>query len=170
MLTEPRRKQTPAYQKRLPGCIGAGCVLCSTLLNIVIETPHTQISRCFWYDGTAQPIVVSGDYMRWLGYFIFAGIKMATDGVLRGLGIMRPFLIARGWNLRIRLSVALILHRVLVLNSSGLLYQQVGLRTFLISYVCLEIIKSIVSGCIFAESFFKHAIEKCFSIGRWVWK
>ena len=36
------------------------------------------------------------------------GIKMATDGVLRGLGIMRPFLIANIVNLAIRLSVALI--------------------------------------------------------------
>ena len=44
-----------------------------------------------------------------LGYFsIFMGIKMATDGVLRGLGIMRPFLIANMVNLAIRLSVALI--------------------------------------------------------------
>ena len=47
--------------------------------------------------------------MRWLGYFfIFMGIKMATDGVLRGLGVMRPFLIANMVNLAIRLSVALI--------------------------------------------------------------
>ena len=36
------------------------------------------------------------------------GIKMATDGVLRGLGIMRPFLVANMVNLAIRLSVALI--------------------------------------------------------------
>ncbi len=42
--------------------------------------------------------------MRWLGYFfIFMGIKMATDGVLRGLGIMRPFLVANMVNLAIRL-------------------------------------------------------------------
>ena len=40
--------------------------------------------------------------------FIFMGIKMATDGVLRGLGIMRPFLIANMVNLAIRLSVAMI--------------------------------------------------------------
>ena len=35
-------------------------------------------------------------------------IKMATDGLLRGLGIMRPFLVANMVNLAIRLSVALI--------------------------------------------------------------
>ena len=52
---------------------------------------------------------VSGDYMKWIGYFfIFMGIKMATDGFLRGLGNMRPFLTANMVNLAIRLSVALI--------------------------------------------------------------
>lgn len=70
----------------------------------------TSISSLFLgKDGTALAYQVSGDYMKWLGYFfIFMGIKMATDGVLRGLGIMRPFLIANMVNLAIRLSVALI--------------------------------------------------------------
>ena len=76
----------------------------------VIETLHTQISSLFLgKDGTALAYQVSGDYMRWIGYFfIIMGIKMATDGVLRGLGVMRPFLIASMVNLAIRLSVALI--------------------------------------------------------------
>ena len=71
---------------------------------------YTQISSLFLgKDGTDLAYQVSGDYMRWLGcFFIFMGIKMATDGVLRGLGIMRPFLIANMVNLAIRLSVALI--------------------------------------------------------------
>ena len=69
--------------------------------------------------------------MRWLGYFfIFMGIKMATDGVLRGLGIMRPFLIANMVNLAIRLSVALICAPRLALTLSGLLCLQAGLPTF----------------------------------------
>lgn len=82
----------------------------AVLAFIVIETLHTQISSLFLgKDGTALAYQVSGGYMRWLGYFfIFMGIKMATDGVLRGLGIMRPFLIANMVNLAIRLSVALI--------------------------------------------------------------
>ena len=66
----------------------------AALAFLVIETLHTQISALFLgKDGTALAYQVSGDYMRWLGYFfIFMGIKMATDGVLRGLGVMRPFL------------------------------------------------------------------------------
>ena len=71
--------------------IPLGLLIFSSILNIVMD---------LW--------MVSGDYMRWLGYFfIFMGIKMATDGVLRGLGIMRPFLIANMVNLAIRLSCLL---------------------------------------------------------------
>ena len=83
----------------------------AVLAFVIIETMHTQISSLFLgKDGTALAYQMSGDYMRWLGYFfIFMGIKMATDGVLRGLGNMRPFLIANMVNLAIRLSVALIL-------------------------------------------------------------
>ena len=64
------------------------------LAFVVIETLHTQIaSLCVGKDGTALAYQVSGDYMRWLGcVFIFVGVEMATEGVLRGLGIMRPFL------------------------------------------------------------------------------
>ena len=76
----------PNASKRLPCGAGAGRVLCRSCL-FVIETLHTQISALFLgKDGTALAYQVSGDYMRWLGYFlIFMGIKMATDGVLRGL-------------------------------------------------------------------------------------
>ena len=51
----------------------------AVLAFIVIETLHTQISSLFLgKDGTALAYQVSGDYMRWLGYFfIFMGIKMA---------------------------------------------------------------------------------------------
>ena len=87
----------------------------AVLAFIIIESLHTQISSLFLgKDGTALAYQVSGNYMRWLGYFFtFMGIKMATDGVLRGLGIMRPFLVANMVNLAIRLSVAFdFLHRV----------------------------------------------------------
>ena len=82
----------------------------AVLAFMIIESLHTQISSLFLgKDGTALAYQVSGNYMRWLGYFFtFMGIKMATDGVLRGLGIMRPFLVANMVNLAIRLSVALI--------------------------------------------------------------
>ncbi len=110
------------------------------LAFIVIETLHTPISSLFLgKDGTAIAYQVSGDYMRWLGYFfIFMGIKMATDGVLRGLGIMRPFLIANMVNLAIRLSVALIFAPRFGIAFVWLAVPAGWLANFLISYIALR--------------------------------
>ena len=77
--------------------------------------------------------------MRWLGFFfIFMGIKMATDGVLRGLGIMRPFLVANMVNLAIRLSVALICAPCFDIAFVWLAVPAGWLANFLISYVALR--------------------------------
>ena len=110
------------------------------LAFLVIETLHTQISSLFLgKDGTALAYQVSGDYMRWIGYFfIFMGIKMATDGVLRGLGIMRPFLIANMANLAIRLAVALIFAPRFGIAFVWLAVPAGWLANFLISYVALR--------------------------------
>ena len=112
----------------------------AVLAFIVIETLHTQISSLFLgKDGTALAYQVSEDYMRWIGYFfIFMGIKMATDGVLRGLGIMRPFLIANMVNLAIRLSVALICAPRLGIVFVWLAVPAGWFANFLISYVALR--------------------------------
>ena len=112
----------------------------AVLAFIVIETLHTQISSLFLgKDGTALAYQVSEGYMRWLGYFfIFMGIKMATDGVLRGLGIMRPFLIANMVNLAIRLSVALICAPRLGIVFVWLAVPAGWFANFLISYVALR--------------------------------
>ena len=115
--------------------------LCFAVLAfIVIETLHTQISALFLgKDGTALAYQVSGDYMRWLGFFfIFMGIKMATDGVLRGLGIMRPFLIANMVNLAIRLSVALVFAPRFGIAFVWLAVPAGWLANFLISYAALR--------------------------------
>lgn len=112
----------------------------AVLAFIVIETLHTQISSLFLgKDGTALAYQVSEGYMRWLGYFfIFMGIKMATDGVLRGLGIMRPFLIANMVNLAIRLSVALICAPRFGIVFVWLAVPAGWFANFLISYAALR--------------------------------
>ena len=115
--------------------------ICFAILAfIIIETLHTQISSLFLgKDGTALAYQVSGDYMRWLGYFfIFMGIKMATDGVIRGLGIMRPFLIANMVNLAVRLSVALIFAPRFGIAFVWLAVPAGWLANFLISYMALR--------------------------------
>ena len=107
---------------------------------LIIETLQTQISSLFLgKDGTALAYQVSGDYMRWLSYFfIFMGIKMATDGVLRGLGIMRPFLVANMVNLAIRLSVALIFAPRFGIAFVWLAVPAGWFANFLISYAALR--------------------------------
>ena len=112
----------------------------AVLAFIIIETLHTQISSLFLgKDGTAFAYQVSGDYMRWLGCFIiFMGIKMATDGVLRGLGIMRPFLLANMVNLAIRLSVALIFAPRFGIAFVWLAVPAGWLANLLISYMALR--------------------------------
>ena len=112
----------------------------AVLAFLVIETLHTPISALFLgKDGTALAYQVAGDYMKWMGYFfIFMGIKMATDGVLRGLGIMRPFLIANMVNLAIRLSVALIFAPRFGIAFVWLAVPAGWLANFLISYRALR--------------------------------
>ena len=107
---------------------------------LIIETLHTEISSLFLgKDGTALAYQVSSDYMRWLGYFfLFMGVKMATDGVLRGLGIMRPFLIANMVNLAIRLSVALSLAPRFGISFVWIAVPAGWLANFLISYYVLK--------------------------------
>ena len=115
--------------------------LCFAILTfVVIETMYTQISSLFLgKDGTDLAYQVSGDYMRWLGcFFIFMGIKMATDGVLRGLGIMRPFLIANIVNLAIRLSVAMIFAPCFGIAFVWLAVPAGWFANFLISYMALR--------------------------------
>jgi len=115
-------------------------VLFALLAFLIIETLHTQIAALFLgKDGTALAYQVSGDYMKWLGYFfIFMGIKMATDGVLRGLGIMKPFLLANMVNLGIRMSVALIFAPRCGIAFVWLAVPAGWLANFLISYTALR--------------------------------
>ena len=112
----------------------------AVLAFIVIEALHTQISSLFLgKDGTTLAYQVSEEYMRWLGYFfIFMGIKMATDGVLRGLGIMCPFLIANMVNLAIRLFVAVVFAPRFSIAFVWLAVPPGWFANFLITYVALR--------------------------------
>lgn len=111
------------------------------LAFVVIETLHTQISALFLgKDGTALAYEVSAGYMKWLGYFfIFMGIKMATDGVLRGLGIKEAVPHRKNMvNLAIRMSVALIFAPRYGIAFVRLAVPAGWLANFLISYAALR--------------------------------
>jgi len=99
----------------------------AVLAFIVIETLHTSISSLFLgKDGTALAYQVSGDYMKWIGYFFVF------------MGIMRPFLFANIVNLAIRLSVALIFAPQWGIAFVWLAVPAGWLANFLISYVVLR--------------------------------
>lgn len=143
----------------------------AVLAFIIIETMHTQISALFLgKDGTELAYQVSGDYMKWLGYFfVFMGIKMATDGVLRGLGNMQPFLIANMVNLAIRLSVALICAPRYGIAFVWLAVPAGWLANFIISYAALR--KSWPKKCFGLEIFTlfcKNGLYSIFPAFRWV--
>ncbi len=58
-------------------------------------------------DGTPLAYEVGSGYLRWLSFFfIMMGVKMATDGVLRGMGWMKTFMIANLANLALRVLIA----------------------------------------------------------------
>lgn len=61
-------------------------------------------------SGTSQAYEVAIGYLRWIGIFSFLlGVKMATDGVLKGVGRMRIFMIANLCNLSVRVIGAMLL-------------------------------------------------------------
>ena len=85
--------------------------ICFAILAfIIIETLHTQISSLFLgKDGTALAYQVSGDYMKWIGYFfILWGLKWQQMECFVDLESCVHFLLLIVVNLAIRLTVALI--------------------------------------------------------------
>lgn len=86
-------------------------VIIAAILCITITLNAYSLSHLFLGDeGTKVAYHASMSYMMWDGYFyIFIGIKMATDGVLRGVGDMKPFMIANVVNLAIRVIGAMTL-------------------------------------------------------------
>ena len=93
--------------KRIREGYKAGLILDAmgaALAFTVIMLCNRQIAGLFLTDkGTDMAYYVSIGYMKWIGYFyIFMGIKMATDGVLRGMGYMNVFMVANLVNLTVR--------------------------------------------------------------------
>lgn len=78
------------------------------LIMIVLESFHTPIIRSFLGEDSSPEALSTGvGYLRFGGFFfILLGLKMSTDGVLRGAGDMKVFTIANLVNLTIRVSFA----------------------------------------------------------------
>jgi putative MATE family efflux protein len=86
-------------------------ILIALILVITITFNAHSLSHLFLGDeGSKIAYHASMSYMMWDGYFyLFMGIKMATDRLLRGVGDMKPFMLANVVNLAIRVIGAMTL-------------------------------------------------------------
>ncbi len=78
------------------------------LICIVLELFHTPLIAMFLgNDGSESALRTGVGYLTFMGwFFIMIGIKMVTDGVLRGSGDMKMFTVANLSNLGLRVFVA----------------------------------------------------------------
>ncbi len=78
------------------------------LLCLILEIFYIPIIQMFLgEDGTMTALSTGTEYLRFLGwFFVFIGLKMITDGLLRGTGDMKMFTVANLVNLSIRVVVA----------------------------------------------------------------
>jgi putative MATE family efflux protein len=78
---------------------------------IILELFHTPIVRLFLGGGGTQLAYETGTgYLRFMGFFfVLIGLKMSTDGLLRGAADMKMFTIANFTNLTIRVIMAVTL-------------------------------------------------------------
>ena len=81
------------------------------LLCIVSQLFHTPIIQMFVGKGGSELAMYTGTgYIKFMGwFFIMIGLKMSTDGLLRGAGDMKMFTVANLVNLSIRVSFAVIM-------------------------------------------------------------
>lgn len=80
----------------------------SVIICIVLESFHASIVRLFLGGaGTQLAFQTGSGYLKFMGFFfILIGLKMSTDGLLRGAADMKMFTIANLANLGIRVFIA----------------------------------------------------------------
>ena len=85
---------------------GFGVILC-----VILEFFYEPLIKMFLgEDGTVLAMSTGTDYLRFIGWFFtFIGLKMITDGLLRGAGDMKMFTVANLVNLSIRVIMAVTL-------------------------------------------------------------
>lgn len=80
------------------------------LIMVVLELFHVPIIQSFLgSDSSVQALETGSSYLKFMGFFfLMLGLKMSTDGALRGAGDMKVFTWANLLNLGIRVSFAYI--------------------------------------------------------------
>lgn len=84
-------------------------LLFAIVICIILESFHTPIVGLFLGSGGTNLAFQTGTgYLRFMGFFyILLGLKMSTDGLLRGAADMKMFTIANLANLSLRVIIAL---------------------------------------------------------------
>ena len=85
---------------------GFGILLC-----VILELFYQPLIELFlWDEGTGLAVSTGVSYLRFIGwFFVLIGLKMITDGLLRGAGDMKMFTVANLVNLTIRVVLAVTL-------------------------------------------------------------
>lgn len=78
------------------------------VILVVLELFNVPIIQSFLgADSSPQALATGVDYLKFMGFFfLMLGLKMSTDGALRGAGDMKVFTVANLLNLGIRVSFA----------------------------------------------------------------
>ena len=86
-------------------------ILFALFIGLLLEGLYNPIITLFLgSEGTGLARQVGTSYLQFMGFFYaLLGLKMATDGVLRGAGDMKMFTIANLANLAIRVIIAITL-------------------------------------------------------------
>lgn len=81
-------------------------VFFGVVLLLILELFHHSIIASFLgSDGTALALETGSSYLKFIGFFFtFLGLKMSTDGLLRGAADMKMFTIANLANLSLRVA------------------------------------------------------------------
>ena len=83
----------------------------AVLICALLEIFHSGIVSLFLGDdGTRLALQTGAAYLKFMGwFFVLLGLKMVTDGLLRGAGDMKMFTVANIVNLTIRVCIAVIM-------------------------------------------------------------
>lgn len=83
----------------------------AVILCVILELFYRPLIELFLGDeGTGMAVSMGVSYLRFIGwFFVLIGLKMITDGLLRGAGDMKMFTVANLVNLSIRVVLAVTL-------------------------------------------------------------
>ena len=82
----------------------------AVVLAVGLELFYTPLISLFLGDdGTPAAVATGANYLRFIGwFFVLIGLKMTTDGLLRGAGDMPMFTVANLVNLTLRVVIAVV--------------------------------------------------------------